>query len=273
LPRFGLALVLALCSTGQDCFAETGYIREKGTGKPIAGAILVAEWNGTISMPVQPTHTCYKVEVATSDANGRFEISAFSWDFRPFLMDRSRGLRIFAPGMRESRESNNQDLRILMEPDTGTEAERMERLSDPLRSRGCVRKDEAVFLPLLRAVKREFEKFPPTAKTKDSIDFLGYEIDVLEKGEAEAERRRRQLRAEITKRVMVHLSRGVPTSPADHNCCFSFGDVKGYPELEARVKSAGLEYSKRESTREICVQEASRSAVQLMASEIATSFR
>ncbi len=271
--RFPRIIAIIVACTAGTGLAESGVARDKATGQPIAGAIVVAEWNGHLQMAVQPFSTCYKVAVAISDARGRFDLPAFSWDLRPYLMGRTRGVRIFATGRRESPESDAHSLRIVMEPDTRPPAEQMGRILDPLRSRGCEGNREANFLPLLVAVRRELAGLPPSAESRKQAEWLTYEIEELELGEAEAERRSRERLSREQKRLNINIRCAAPGVPSEHSCCFGFGDARGYSALEVKLAAARIDHSRREASTELCVRRSDRDDVRRLAAEVVSGYR
>ncbi|TAK97111.1 MAG: hypothetical protein EPO07_13885, partial [Verrucomicrobia bacterium] len=75
--RRGWAVVaLALCGcAGQDYLNGgpiDGMVLEEGTHQPVAGAVVVMEWQGDTGGPVESNTVCYHLEVAASDAQGKF---------------------------------------------------------------------------------------------------------------------------------------------------------------------------------------------------------
>jgi hypothetical protein len=56
-----------------------GRVLDESTGQPVAGAIVVTTWNASDWSGLAVTRrVCYHVETATSDANGKFRIPAWS---------------------------------------------------------------------------------------------------------------------------------------------------------------------------------------------------
>lgn len=72
-----LALPLTACSLSGETM--DGQVLEEGTGKPVAGAIVVVRWTGNDSSGLFDGHgVCYHVETATTDATGKFHIGRWS---------------------------------------------------------------------------------------------------------------------------------------------------------------------------------------------------
>lgn len=267
-----LVLAIALAAVVWISLPDSGTIRDKATGKPIAGAIVTAEWRGGLMMPVQSVSTCYKVALAISDVDGRFTMPSFSWDLRPYLMWRTRGIRVLAAGRREAPDSDASNLRIVMEPDDRPPREQVDRITDPLRSRGCGEAQVAMFLPLLLAVRQELARLPASAEIERKSDWITYEIDVLEVGEAEAYRRQKQRRDSETSRRMVHVACSAPNDPEEISCCLGFGDPRGFPALEARIRATDIAFVKREGERQICVRRRDREVAAQMAHEVVANY-
>lgn len=267
-----LALSIALVAVVWTSLPDSGAIRDKATGKPIAGAIVMAEWNGSIMMPVQSSSTCYKVAMAISDADGRFSMPSLSWDLRPYLFGRSRSIRVLAMGRREAPDSDASNLRIVMEPDDRPPREQVDRITDPLRSLGCSGGNEAIFRPLLLAVRQELARLPASAEIERKSDWLTYEIDLLDVGEAEAYRRQEHRREAETSRRMVHVACSAPDDSDAISCCLGFGDPRGFSALEAKIRAADIAFVKREGERRICVRRRDRDAAVRMANEVVANY-
>ena len=267
-----LVLAIALVAVVWISLPDSGTIRDKATGNPVAGAIVTAEWRGSLMMPVQSVSACYKVAVAVSDAGGRFTIPSVSWDLRPYLMGRSRGIRVLAAGRREAPDSDASNLRIVMEPDDRPPREQVDRITDPLRSRGCSGGRDAMFLPLLLAVRQELARLPASAEIERQSDWLTHEIDVLEVGEAEAYRRQKQRRDDESSRRMVHIACSAPNDPDEISCCLGLGDPRGFPALEARIRAADIAFVKREGQRRRCVRRRDRDEAVRMANEVVANY-
>jgi hypothetical protein len=58
-----------------------GVVVDESTGKPVAGAIVVAHWQGTVMKLHGASASCYHVETARTDAQGRYRIAAWTRQF------------------------------------------------------------------------------------------------------------------------------------------------------------------------------------------------
>src|SRR5450432_2308644 len=150
-----MASLLLFTTASMSTLAEQGVVLDKTTGKPIPGAIVVATWNGVVGVMVQGTSQCYKVEVAIADDKGRFDVSSFSGNLNPFMMDRRRELSVLVPGYRESTDWDPRSLRVLMDRQTGSKSEQFQHLPRALAF-SCAG-DERVLLPFLKALYKEMD--------------------------------------------------------------------------------------------------------------------
>lgn len=78
LALFTLLLAQSACATlGGHLSGElSGVVIDKATGEPIEGAIVVAQWQGDGFHPVDSRTVCFHVESATTDQDGKFNITA-----------------------------------------------------------------------------------------------------------------------------------------------------------------------------------------------------
>lgn len=97
----GVAALLAFGLTLPSCAME-GQVLEEGTNKPLAGVIVIATWHGSKLNPVHSISTCFHLETATTDKNGKFKMPSFSGNFDPFIVDRNRYLDVYKAGYQQS---------------------------------------------------------------------------------------------------------------------------------------------------------------------------
>ena len=118
--------------------AIDGVVLDESTGKPIAGAIVVATWTGDVSKLVDSGTVCYHAETARTDANGKYQIPAWSlpWSTRNFRIS-ARGPvgEAYKPGYIFSTYRPLPDL--LLTPHKGTKDQYYEYLSTISRRNGC----------------------------------------------------------------------------------------------------------------------------------------
>ena len=72
-----LLMLVSLPSCGNFSLGDSkieGIVLDDVTGKPVAGAIVTAQWHGDIHGIVQGSSLCYHVEAVQTDANGKFVI-------------------------------------------------------------------------------------------------------------------------------------------------------------------------------------------------------
>ena len=124
-----------------------GRVVDGETGAPISGALVIAEWSGDIGGPVQSSQVCFHLEIATTDADGRYHIPA--WSRRP-VTDHEGGFyglrnvevsrRTYKAGYSQLKYDPNDASTILMVPFKGPPEQRIAYLSQQ-GTRSCGRHD------------------------------------------------------------------------------------------------------------------------------------
>ena len=79
-----IVALFPLSACGLSGSAIKGQVLEAETNKPIPGAIVVVRWHGTWAPPAG-TSTCYHVESAMTDAEGRYKTPAWTGPFQAGL--------------------------------------------------------------------------------------------------------------------------------------------------------------------------------------------
>lgn len=145
-----------------------GRVVDSETGAPISGALVIAEWSGDIGGPVQSSQVCFHLEIATTDAEGRYHIPA--WRRRP-VTDHEGGFhglrnvevsrRTYKAGYSQLKFDPNDTSTILMVPFKGSPFERVEYLLNA-GTAGCGREDGSLTkeLSFWEAVCDEARKLP-----------------------------------------------------------------------------------------------------------------
>ena len=130
-----LITLTACVSAGKVWPEQIGIVLDAESREPIEGAIVVVRWIGTISALVDSQTTCYHVESATTDAQGRYRVPA--WTKMPGPVRHNEvHYTAYKPGYRHVRTdmaTGEQQLRS----DARGVKERLEYLSGMVRSVGC----------------------------------------------------------------------------------------------------------------------------------------
>lgn len=90
----GLATCLPFARFGRPI---SGVVVEAQTGRPLQNATVIAVWNGRVGW-IHGMKTCYHVETATSDADGRFSMRTWFSGFSFPVGERSIVIRAVMPG-------------------------------------------------------------------------------------------------------------------------------------------------------------------------------
>lgn len=147
LSRILVALLsftaMSACQSGDTgARAIHGVVLEKGSNKPLAGAIVKVDWHGISQDFGGHGSGCFYVDTAVTDAQGRFVVPAwrFSEQRRKIgpvkFLNNAGEPRIYFRGYKETYELSGMRIRVdengvgtyLMEPDMSTPAQRMELL-------------------------------------------------------------------------------------------------------------------------------------------------
>ena len=195
LSRLWVLTVLALVPVVQGCTGPfwvsggpiIGQVIEDRSKQPIADAFVLVEWKGSAAYS---TTVCIHVASTTTDADGRYLIPVWNKkhgfgnasDQRVYITTYKAGYR------RVGTYINNPELEALT-PDTRPPEQRLQYL---LRaSPGCNPKDgsEKSRIPLLRAVYEEAKSLATTKEDEKVLDFILYDLEIIELGFEEAEKR------------------------------------------------------------------------------------
>ncbi len=189
LPILGLLLTLPACATTFTLSSDPieGQVLEEGTNKPIRGAIVVVRWQGHLGY----TGTvCYHVETATTDAEGKYRIPAWSKP-SPYgnIADRTWLSWAHKLGYQYARVQHK-GIDIL-QPFTGTGEERFKYLERVFGSTGCGTNDGSNknSIPFMKALYDEAKSIAQTQEEKRMLEFFLYAIEKLEIGFERAEKR------------------------------------------------------------------------------------
>ncbi len=179
----GGVLAFGLCNVE----AAQGTVIVGSTGKPMAGVHVVAAWDGSITMPVQPSTRCYHAEATVTDERGRFSLSSFSGNWNPLMWDRTRNVWALAPGYVTSEKSNYSALELVLVPGSGERSTQFKALPS-VGLLGCG-VDGRRFLPFLKALKVEADRLAGSPQELSFASEVSFEIDVIERGKDAAHER------------------------------------------------------------------------------------
>jgi hypothetical protein len=191
----GAVLLGAGIFASQVAIASSGRVFDRTTGKPLPNAVVVATWTGTSGLVVQSHTSCYKAEVTRTDNEGAFSISSFTGNLDPLLRDRQRDVVAVARGYRMSPKRDPHGLEIPMEPQTGSNSERLSAL--PTMYPATCPNSKTSLVPYVKAL---YDDASPLASTNDEKLFvlgLLMQIEEAEIGSDEAIKRFGRRQAEI----------------------------------------------------------------------------
>ena len=172
LPLGGCATTFTLSSEPID-----GVVREEGTNKPIPGAIVVVRWQGHLGY----TGTvCYHVETTTTDAEGKYRISAWSKP-SPYgnISDRTWLSSAYKPGYQSARVQRTKGV-VILQPFAGTREERLRKTAGAAVTCASAGESQKNLLPLYRKLYEETRALAVTKNDKLIVNDLLRQIDLIE---------------------------------------------------------------------------------------------
>lgn len=151
-----------------------GQVLEEGINKPVAGAIVVGRWIGTVSHGIVESRTvCYQVETTTTDESGRFALPPTEKEYKYHDGDRYTSITAYKPGYETysppgyvRSEEYKRNIRYL-KPFAGTREERLkyiERIKQSTVSCADPKANGKNLIPLYRAL---YEEAKPLAQTRE----------------------------------------------------------------------------------------------------------
>ena len=110
----------------------SGEVKDASTGKPVAGAIVVAIWYADVPKLVDSGTTCLHVDTARTGADGRYQIPAWSlpWSWRNLrVTTRMPITKVYKTGYFRHSAITEKPGELIVRPITGTKAEQFENLA------------------------------------------------------------------------------------------------------------------------------------------------
>jgi hypothetical protein len=200
---FGLS-TLAACAT-TPLQPVQGQVLEEGTNKPVANALVVGRWMGTVTHGIVESRTvCYHVESTTTDAEGRFTLPPTEKEYKYRDGDHYTSITVYKlgyeaylpPGYARS-EAYRQNIRYL-QPFAGGREERLAYLSRIAVSCSDKKEIEINLLPLYKALHEEAKGLAITRDDKLKVLYRLRDVERLELGTDKAwenfRRRERELK-------------------------------------------------------------------------------
>jgi hypothetical protein len=194
---FGLS-TLAACAT-TPLQPVQGQVLEEGTNKPVANALVVGRWMGTVTHGIVESRTvCYHVESTTTDAEGRFTLPPTEKEYKYRDGDHYTSITVYKlgyeaylpPGYARS-EAYRQNIRYL-QPFAGGREERLkylERAEQSIRTCRSPQAEEKNLLPLYRAFYEEAKSLAKTKEDQKIADGFLAGMEIIELGYKEGMRR------------------------------------------------------------------------------------
>jgi len=193
LPFFLALNVLSLPACALSGGAIEGQVLEEGANKPVAQAIVVVKWVGSVSKFVDSQGVCVHVETAITDHEGRYHTPSWSASSTvgPEILV-SRLIPVFTaykPGYKQVEKET--DFPLYLKPFTGERGERLEYLKRTSRVTGChsAGESEKNLLPLRNALYQEALQLVQTKDDQKVLEDLLYSKEIAEFGYDAAQKR------------------------------------------------------------------------------------
>ncbi len=185
-PLLTALLLLPLVACALSGSAIEGKVVEQGTDKPMAGAIVVARWHGTVTALVDAQTVCVHVESTTTDDQGRFHFPRWYQASNPLAFNVQPTVTAYKAGYQaEAYEEKIHHLK----PFAGTREERLKKIAGAAVTCGSAGDSKKNLLPLYRKLYADALPLVVTKEDKKIINGLLYQIDLIELPYKEAEKK------------------------------------------------------------------------------------
>lgn len=149
-----------------------GVVTDAETGQPIEGAIVAANWVGTVSMIVDSQTQCYWVESAITDENGEYELPRW-WSTKRWVPLHRRYINIVAyksgyhPGYKTRRDVFD----VSMDRNTDPYDKRFAELKRLVLAASCLRPNngEKALYPLYKAMSEDAARYATSYEERKDI--------------------------------------------------------------------------------------------------------
>lgn len=194
---FLLLLFLPLwgCSLSGDVIE--GKVIDESTGKPMAGAIVVARWLGDVlAWPADSQTVCFHVLTATTDDDGNYRMPAWrkKSEIGP-VFDQQHYVNAYKFGYEFA--TRKPDNTVYLRPFSGTREERFEYLSRIAESCSHRQQIEINLLPLYKALYEEARTLAITRDEKLKALYRLRDVERIELGSDQAWENFRQRQREL----------------------------------------------------------------------------
>ena len=137
------------------------------------GVYAITQWYADLNEIVRSEVVCLRVDVAKTDAAGRFEVSSSSGIVSPTLFNQRRFVILYKTRYKQLGPSESNELPLTMERDAREGIPRMKYLTQYILGVSCRddEHDKRTLLPLYRAAYSEMETLAPEP-TKEELALL-----------------------------------------------------------------------------------------------------
>lgn len=183
-----LLSLLVLTTLPITSYAANGRIIDKGTGKPMEGVFVTAEWYASVSGVVNSGSTsCYHFAITQTDRDGKYVLPDWSWFFWPFHYDRYTTYDYYYPYyVIDARPDKQKNAEIEMRRFTGSNELRMNMLARA-NFFGCIGvESSSVTVQMIRARLNEVKDIAKSPAELEHLKFLKNIADRFEKQQSKS---------------------------------------------------------------------------------------
>lgn len=202
-PRRAAALVfamlLALGWVWDNLIGRSVEVIDGSTGRPLEGVYAIWKWYGNVPISPVLVSGCYRIQVASTDEDGRYHVPYWSWTIRSiFLLDKRSGADYYYPGYYEAPSpEGRREGQVTLWPDPSPVQDRLMAIRRDQSSADCVSFEDddqrRALSPVFEAMTKEAEAIAVTPMHKISSDSIRFTHNILRFGTEEASRIERQL--------------------------------------------------------------------------------
>ena len=173
-----------------------GVVLDATNQQPIANALVVVKWHGVLPTIHSNSVPCYHVEVATTDAAGRYHVNRWRFETKGHaewisqVNETGPILPVaYKPGYVMPLRRQDDPVRVFMEPFRGTTRERLIYLTDRFDREIMCEADDKSLISLYRSAYEEGKTIARSSGDAEFVDILLISLESAQYGNEDALRR------------------------------------------------------------------------------------
>jgi hypothetical protein len=204
LAVLGICATAACAGIGYTPRTLSGQVQEQGTNRPIAGAILLVRWYGTMSDGIaHSTTVCYDMDSTVTDAEGKFFLPGAKQEYKYEDGHHYFDIEVYKKGFTGYLNQDfNKPISVKVKPQT----DHRERVVELVRlgSRNCYAGGDAEALkkniPFKRAIYEEMRSIATTDEDWKTVENMLFSLESEEFGRNTAEKNAIERRSQRQKK-------------------------------------------------------------------------